>query len=938
MASSTNLPGIYVEIKGDYSKLQKDIKQAKQIVSSEALNISNALNNALSPSKITSSINSLVGNFGTLNRASSVAHEVFEKIGVDLKGLNSITGLTEKELGSLQSRLLQTQAANSQVNSLRNIATACNLSEKEIRKLGQQFGLSSTQIAKVTMASKSAERSLFSLSNVTKGAMAYLTVSSAASSIGNLIRIADTYTLLEGRLRLVTDSEEQLKQTEKSLFEIAQETRGSYEGLVDIYARFARATKDAKIPQSDLLDIVKGVNQALIVSGSTQQESAAAMIQLSQGLASGALRGEELNSVLEQTPRVARMIADGLGVTIGKLREYGKEGKLSTDVILNALLSQAKGVNAEFSTMETTVGQAATVFRNTFHDLVADGNKVTGSTKSLAGSIIDLSNTIHSHKTEIIDLFSGAAEAAGWATERVANFVNAVKGVSAVAAGVLDLTDFATMNPKELKQWMTDFDNGTAEIKKKLKETREELASLSDSTPGVAPKMAALNKQVRDLEGQLKAAEEAQKKLGDSAQATGSQLDKATTATIKLGNAKKSASAASKIHRAELRQTVAEARNLVGAYKESTSVLEKWVSVASDSRIDMQSLTLDYSITGQGEVARLLADRNREFAEGREVINQYNTALAESGQIVSKAQTELTRAQQDFSAMQKELAANPLLSSAEQQNRLTPFADALKEKAEATRVALAEQMKLNELNISGALTEEALKTSIFGTARALEELTAAKISDLESSTLFSDNVTAGLMRVSVEANRAGASISDSIVDGFDTAADALADFVTTGKIEFSGMVESILKDIARLTIQQTITSPSAGALSTALGSLSANAQGGVYTSPSLSSYSNGVYDTPKLFAFATGAGVFAESGPEAIMPLTRTNNGDLGVKAQMASPTINVTVNNAPAGTTAKVTQSADGMNIDVIVDALERRQQDRLNRGYNGVGRTSPW
>lgn len=74
------------------------------------------------------------------------------------------------------------------------------------------------------------------------------------------------------------------------------------------------------------------------------------------------------------------------------------------------------------------------------------------------------------------------------------------------------------------------------------------------------------------------------------------------------------------------------------------------------------------------------------------------------------------------------------------------------------------------------------------------------------------------------------------------------------------------------------------------------------------------------------------------MPLTRTNNGDLGVKAQMASPTINVTVNNAPAGTTAKVTQSADGMNIDVIVDALERRQQDRLNRGYNGVGRTSPW
>jgi len=805
------LPGIYVEIKGDYTELEKNLKAAKALVTSQATQISNSINNALSPTAASNSINSLVKNLGSLNRASLVSSNSFSGIGANLGKFASITGVSEKSLSTLQSRLLRTQAAKTQENALRNIGKACNLSEREIKKLGRQFGLSSAEISKVTGSTKAASQSLLSFGNVAKGALAYFTLNSATASIGNLIRIADTYTLLEGRLRLVTKSEEELKQTEQALFEMAQETRGSYEDLVNVYTRFARATKDTKITQSELLDIVKGVNQALIVSGSTQQESSAAMIQLSQGLASGVLRGEELNSVLEQTPRVAQMIADGLGVTIGKLREYGKEGQLSTDVVLAALLSQAKGVNTEFATMETTVGQAATVLRNTFNDIINDGNDAVGTTKSISESIIDLSNTVHKNKPEIIDLFTGVVTAAGWATERVSVFTNSIKGWAAVAAGALDFTDFATMNPGEFKQWMTDFDNGTAGIKKKLKDTREELAGLSDATPGVAPKMAMLNKQVRDLEAQLKAAEEAQKKLGASAQTTAPQLDKATTATIKLGAAKKKASSASKLHREELRQTVAEARNLVGVYKESTAVLLEWSRAANGSLSDMRSLTFDYGTAGQGDVARLLADRNREFADGMDVINRYNSALSESGQIVSKAQEEFARAKQDFSSMEKELAANPLLSIAEQQNRLAPFADALKEKAEATRKAMAEQLKLNELNASGALTEDALKNAIFGTARAFDELREAQIRDLEASQLFSDNMTAGLMRISDEARITGRDISDYMVGAVDQLNDAMVDFMVDGT-SFNDVLNSLSRDMLSMTTKSLITGPLVGSI------------------------------------------------------------------------------------------------------------------------------
>jgi hypothetical protein len=120
------LPGIYVEIKGDYTDLQKKLRAAKELVAQQATGISNALNNALSPEKVKSSINALVGNFSQLSRASSVAGTAFDKIGVDLAELRKTTGLTEQQFAKLQSQLLKTQAANAQEAALKRIANACN--------------------------------------------------------------------------------------------------------------------------------------------------------------------------------------------------------------------------------------------------------------------------------------------------------------------------------------------------------------------------------------------------------------------------------------------------------------------------------------------------------------------------------------------------------------------------------------------------------------------------------------------------------------------------------------------------------------------------------------------------------------------------------------------------------------------------------------------
>ncbi|EKF0994796.1 phage tail tape measure protein, partial [Escherichia coli] len=136
----------------------------------------------------------------------------------------------------------------------------------------------------------------------------------------------------------------------------------------------------------------------------------------------------------------------------------------------------------------------------------------------------------------------------------------------------------------------------------------------------------------------------------------------------------------------------------------------------------------------------------------------------------------------------------------------------------------------------------------------------------------------------------GAQIKSTTTQMFDGMTDALGDFVTTGKANFRSFATSVISDLSRIALKASITgifdsidnSSSGGILGTigsAISKFIPNAKGGVYESPSLSTYSNGIYDSPQFFAFAKGAGVFGEAGPEAIMPLTRTSDGSLGVRA-----------------------------------------------------------
>ena len=178
------------------------------------------------------------------------------------------------------------------------------------------------------------------------------------------IKTADTMNLLEGRVSLVTKSVSEQVAVQKQLFDISQRTRQGLEATTGLYTNLATSMQQMGKSQSDVLKTTETINKAIIISGSSTSSAAAAITQLGQAFASGTLRGDELNSILENSKGLAMAIADGMGVPIGKLRTLGAEGKITSEILAKALEKSADDVNAKFAKMPETVSQALTKVQN----------------------------------------------------------------------------------------------------------------------------------------------------------------------------------------------------------------------------------------------------------------------------------------------------------------------------------------------------------------------------------------------------------------------------------------------------------------------------------------------------------------------------------------------------------------------------------------------
>lgn len=304
-------------------------------------------------------------------------------VTIDSRGAQRDARAMTKDLNALES------AGN-------RVDPAMDRAEAGIREMGNQ---ASTSASKVRTLEGQTDR----LASAVTGLAGPI---AAAFSVAKIAAAAEQYVNLTNRLRLVTESAEQLAFAQESVYQVAQNSRQSLEVTAQVYQRVAQNARQLGLDFSDVASVTETVAKTVALSGASAQAADAAMVQFGQALASGTLRGDELNSIMEQTPALAQAIARGLGVTIGQLRAMGAEGKLTSEAVVKALQNQKDKVDELSSAMTLTVSQAITSFNNALITTVGRLDEATGASSRLAGGIAALARAMDGFNSgEFLDFF-----------------------------------------------------------------------------------------------------------------------------------------------------------------------------------------------------------------------------------------------------------------------------------------------------------------------------------------------------------------------------------------------------------------------------------------------------------------------------------------------------------------------------------------------------
>ena len=247
-----------------------------------------------------------------------------------------------------------------------------------------------------------------------KLAAAAATALIGALSIREFIRTADAYQQVQNRLRLVTDGTEELATANERLFEIAQNTRQSFEDVTELYSRASIAAGELGASQEELFELVEITGQALAVQGGSSQEAAGALRQLSQSFSSGIVRAEEFNSILEGAFPIAQAAARGIdaaGGSVGRLRQLVVEGEVSSREFFEAILEGGDALENQFGRTVPTIDQSLTQLNNSFFALVGGIDEASGATGAISLAIQEFSSFLDENQEDIIEWVNTTVEA-----------------------------------------------------------------------------------------------------------------------------------------------------------------------------------------------------------------------------------------------------------------------------------------------------------------------------------------------------------------------------------------------------------------------------------------------------------------------------------------------------------------------------------------------
>lgn len=369
----------------------------------------------------------------------------------------------------------------------------------------QQVGASSVE---ATTNVRAMERQVRMMSSMAAGIAGPL---AAAFSVTKIAKASEEYTNLTNRLRLVTESSQQLARAQEDVFIVAQNSRQALDTTAQVYQRIAQNGKQLGLTLAQVASVTETVAKTVALSGASAQAADAAMVQFGQALASGTLRGDELNSIMEQTPALAQAIARGLGVTIGQLRSMGAEGKLTSEAIVTALQNQKDKVDQLSSTLQVTASQAMTAFSNSLVVTVGKLDQATSASSKFAQGILSMSQAMDRFNSgEFLDFFREDKQTVAGLNNQLSETMSKMRDLGDVraklikgGAGETAFYKFKLYSVDDLDKEISALEKqaGTiTELTKKMKIGAAAVASQSPSGDAKsAPSNAAYEKMLQNL-------------------------------------------------------------------------------------------------------------------------------------------------------------------------------------------------------------------------------------------------------------------------------------------------------------------------------------------------------------------------------------------------------------------------------------------------------
>lgn len=857
---------------------------------------------------------------------------------------------------------------------------------------------------------KKAEKSAQGLANSFTGLKAAVATVASSAILREFVRVADDMSLVNSRLKMATSSAAEYAEQQKALHAIARDTHADIKETINLYAKLAPALKNIGKGTEDTNNMVSSFTKALQLGGASAEEAAAAIKQFGQAMGSGALRGDEFNSIAEASPTLLRYMAEGLGVNVGKLRELGSEGKLTAEALSNAFEKVKSRIDSDFAQMPVTVGKAFTDLRTEINLIVGDINEATGATQTISGAIKGFADILKNNRDSIlwwgehlgklalaigitkaatvaviptiravVASFVAAASSAGVMTAALTTARTAVVGIKAALMGFLPtLAIFAAVEAFfALKDSMDKAKPSAEKLNDALSKTNEELQKLTQN------QRDAINLDLKaSLDANFRKIDEINRKLEEHNKFGGI-----------VGAYRLEADEIVKL-KAERDDYIAQNSKIIGQRKEIANINSGIGAIETQQQKDaayinsLEKKTKDLHVTTLPMLKKEASKLKKEIDEILSKPSDNIRVQIAQEEAVEALRLKLEKTNDQIANFGKKHGGSNKSDNVELEHQLRAKSEIYKEYYEKigdhANLWLIKQSeiskKLKDAGINGGEFEKIMAQYKQGFDSDLEKKRAAeaeaahneniknineklklqdRIYNLQkrSTELITDETARRIELIEIERAHAleqydamlkkgeinkeyyhkavalenalhqkqifdastWGQIMHSGLNSLENAMGNFFDYSSDRFMKFGDLAQDILGQIYRQIVKMMIIQPlinsvtsmlpgmfggatpapaalPAGGFASVLNATPA-AKGGVFNSPDLHSYTNSIVSKPTFFKFAKGGipdiGVMGEKNggsPEAIMPLTRTSNGDLGVKAQVGASLNNVKV------------------------------------------------